>query len=860
MAYRNNFTIKNERNNKISNFMNRLDQNLLSDLSSINSNYSSNNLMDSYKFQNSNYPTDFNNYDQEEEFSNFFSNESNEEDEDTKHQTDLNHLNHFDKKDVLLKLERKKRKELENKLKQLQATMKLKQFHENEKLCKKLSNKLTNSLQNRRFEGDGSEDDEDLNHAQQTTKTISKNKFNYQSTNSYQNNYRTSNSFQTAQNNHLNEYSSNNLKFKDIDKLIKIINFKQQEAELNNLNGQMKKNSLNEDSSLNNLNNINNSQSNQANQTNLDYTAASNQLNNNNDFYFNESNLKKQIISSMKCNFNSMIQFIQNQSFSQDNFMTIQQLINLIMMQNCQFMNHQQVLLCWLQKLQFQLLRSPSYSSYSSYSSNATTTNTANNNNLLNHQQQPNEATGDNSFADTQLNDQLNCTNQQLNNNNLNAKLTSTLNNQIESSIKNNFFDNLKSHSLYHNQLNTRLKNSTAAVQNFSSSNNKLNNNSSSASKSANKISIDKLQNLRASNEFKELYSLFEKIIEQDKQVDKQSATGKLSNYHHQEFDELAGAVGGEEPKIELNSTDLNDNLHTSNNLKHQSTSSTNNLVNNSNLNSANGNASVNHLTNNINNINATVNQTVNNCSNSSSTTNKSPQINLHLPNTSNAVRKKTTTTANPQTNRKNNNSSNSDVIESINCSDDLIIKTESIRPLMAAEGRSSELSSFNTATAILQNQVKVINSSNTTSKSSISSTSSIANSSSIVVAPASSSNNSAHVLIKRPPTTGAISATTRRNFDEDTEETSDDELAISNQNQTPEINSSENEATVNSSSSSLPNVNQNSVPFVVESSSGSKIDSEQQIDEQLGFGNHAHLNGRNETEIRLSGDGEQGL
>ena len=38
--------------------------------------------------------------------------------------------------------------------------------------------------------------------------------------------------------------------------------------------------------------------------------------------------------------------------------MAIQQLINLIMMQNCQFMNHQQVLLCWLQKLQFQLCAS----------------------------------------------------------------------------------------------------------------------------------------------------------------------------------------------------------------------------------------------------------------------------------------------------------------------------------------------------------------------------------------------------------------------------------------------------------------------------------------------------------------------
>ena len=331
--------------------MNRLDQNLMSDLGSINSNYSPANLLEKFSQQaaQTGYVADeFGAYDENDEFGAFLSDRSNEEEQDVK-QTDLSWL---------LKLERKRRKGLEAKLKQLQ-TVRLKKKHENEKLCKKLSGSLTGSGGHlraglhRRFEGDGSEDD-DLANAQ--TK-ITKNRLNYQSVNYHQNNcpnnFRSSSSYQTNSMsypnhpnhsnhdlNHLNDYSSNNLKFKEIDKLIKII---KQEQVLNDLSGQMAKNSLNEDCSSSsngrrgqtkfknnnqnlfaaNLDNpsINQSINHSTNQSinSLDCVngqPAHNELSNHLSPVMGdlcENNLKKQIVQSMKSNFNSMIEFIENQ-------------------------------------------------------------------------------------------------------------------------------------------------------------------------------------------------------------------------------------------------------------------------------------------------------------------------------------------------------------------------------------------------------------------------------------------------------------------------------------------------------------------------------------------------------------------
>ena len=807
--------------------MNRIDQNLLSDLSSINSNYSSNNLLENYKYQN-NYSTtaDFNNnnddYDEEnEEFSNFLT-ESNDEDDAKPNAEQLN----LNRKDVLIQLERKKRKVLESKLKQLQASMKKKQQQDNEKLCKKLSTSLSmqsrNSLQNRRFDGDGSEDD--LNPGPKTNLISTKNKLNYQSySNNCPNNFRNQYSNQNNDLNDLNEYStsSHNLKVKEIDKLIKIIKQQQQEPGGKQLIND-DRNSLNSRSSMKHIkNNLINAT---GGSVNLDNQAFPNSMDYcpttlHNDLYLNENNLKRQIINSMKTNFNSMIEFIENQSFSQDHFMAIQQLINLIMMQNCQFMNHQQVLLCWLQKLQLCASR-PNQSYFT--------------NNHFTNNLHSIDATGDcslNQFNENQLNDQLNATAQPHLNNH---KLT-PLNNQqqIDPNVKqaNNFYDNLKSNSMYQNQLgNSKMKNSP--VQNYKLNNNKLNKNSTPTA--------DKL-NVRASNEFKELYYLIEQLIE-NREFKQQNATGKLSSFHHQEFDE-PGAVGGEvdAQKIgELNLNDLTDNhhLHQNNNIK-QSTApnGTGSLVNNSNL------------TNNVNTANHLTNGASSSTVTNTNAANKSPQmINLHLQSSTSAVRKKTTNPPTIDRARKN-----PDVIESINIPDDLIKNSETIRPFSAAEGRSSTDPSI--TTTILQNQVKSLNNATSSKMNSAITSSTSINSTSIVVAPASSTNstNTSHsLLLKRPPTTGASRLNNNANFandDNETETETDDDLAISNQNQTPEVNSSENENNVNSST--LPNTNQ-----IVESST---IDPEQQIDEQLGFGN-SHLNVRNDSEIRLSGDGEQGL
>lgn len=850
--------------------MNRLDQNLLSDLSSINSNYSSNNLLENYKYgqapssQNGNYSNAaFNNYDQmdeSEEFHNFASDQSNEED------------NQLPDLQEQLKRERRIKKNLQNRLMQLQAAMKKKQLHENEKLCKKRSNSLTgghlrNSLQNRRFEGDGSEDD-DLQNAQ--TK-ISKSRLNYQSAVNYHpnncpNNFRggggaggvASNSFQSNSlsypnghlndlNDHLNDrqYPGGNRKFMEIDKLIKII---KQEQVLNDLNGQMAKNSLNDDcsSSLNSRGSLtknqikNNNLANHAAHSNLDNQSINSldghHLMNNghhlvhqhaliaggqaNDLCLNEHHLKKQIVASMKNNFHSMIEFIESQVFAQDQFMAIQQLINLIMMQNCQFMNHQQVLLCWLQKLQFQLCasqpaRSPPVqpAAYHHLPNNLASS----------------DATGDPNalLADTPLNEhQLNgAAGQQLNN----SKITGTLNNNQPTEtnlIKNtnhSFYDNLKSHHhslppMYQNQL-SKLKNSQVPA-NFKL-NNKLK--QSSANKSA--------------SELKEMYNLIKELIE-----DKHNATGKPNNYlsHPTEFGEFGepGAVGGIEELDELG--DLTDNLHSNNLTKHQPPASASNL----------NNAAGNHLVSNgHSNIASGANSGV-------AANNKSPQMILNLPSSGPAaVRKKTTvSTVNSTVAAANQRKNAPDVIESISCSDDLIKShsTESIRPLMAAEGRSSEFNPNQPPTTLLQTQVaKTINNGGSAKISStISSSSAINGQTPIVVSAASSTNN---VLLKRPPTTGAARRNDFQNDNDDnddTEETSDDDLANRNQVTTPEAQSSENENKTANASNQLPNSNQNAVPPFLENAA---LDAEQLVDGQLGFTN---LNGRNDSEIRLSGDG----
>ena len=531
--------------------------------------------------------------------------------------------------------------------------------------------------------------------------------------------------------------------------------------------------------------------------------------------------------------------------------MAIQQLINLIMMQNCQFMNHQQVLLCWLQKLQFQLCasaRSPACPPTNAYHHAP--------NNLAG-----NDATGDPSLsttllADSQLSDQLN--GQQLNN----SKLSTTLNNQAESSLiknANNFYDNLKSHhnpSIYANQLSSG-KPKNPPLPNF-----KLN-----------KLKSSETHSLRAPKDMNDMYNMLKDLIER-----KQGATGKLNNYQSEfgEFDE-PGAVGGIEELNELG--DLADNLHANNLTASMTASMTNSLtaslakqsasagVNSANLNSnlsSNMNSNLNNnLTNNLNNpanhlISNGINNlnSINNIASTANTAvanasaNKSPQMILNLPGSA-AVRKKTTT--GPVTGQRKNAP---DVIESISCTDDLIKShsSESIRPLMAAEGRSSEFNLNQPPTTMLQNQVaKSINGSTKISStigsaisSTISSTSAI-NGQNPIVAAAASSTNGANVLLKRPPTTGA---SRRNDFDDDndTEETSDDDLANRNQATTPEAHSSENEAN-NAGTTNLPNSNQNG--GLLESST---LDAEQ-VDGQLGFAN-AHLNGRNDSEIRLSGDG----
>src|SRR5699024_452968 len=114
------------------------------------------------------------------------------------------------------------------------------------------------------------------------------------------------------------------LKFEEIDKLIKII---KQEQVLNDLNGQMAKNSLNDDcsSSLNSRGSLTNK--NQFKQNNLASHRAHSNLDNHsvnsldghlmmnnghllqphggqsNDLSLNEHHLKKQIVASMKSNF-----------------------------------------------------------------------------------------------------------------------------------------------------------------------------------------------------------------------------------------------------------------------------------------------------------------------------------------------------------------------------------------------------------------------------------------------------------------------------------------------------------------------------------------------------------------------------
>lgn len=845
MAYRN--MTKTDRN-RITSLMNRLE------------NYKYGQQQPSSSSQNGNYANAAfaNSYDQmddADEFHNYASDQSNEEDSQL---PDLQEQ---------LKRERRIKKNLQNRLMQLQAVMKKKQLQENEKLCKKLSNSLTgahhlrNSLQNRRFEGDGSEDDDDLANTQ--TK-ISKSRLNYQSAVNYHpnncpNNFRGSASNASFPSNslaypnghlndlnghHLNDratYPSGSLKFEEIDKLIKII---KQEQVLNDLNGQMAKNSLNDDcsSSLNSRGSL--TTKNQFKQNNLASHRAHSNVDNHsvnsldghlmmnnghllqphggqsNDLSLNEQHLKKQIVASMKSNFHSMIEFIESQTFSCDHFMAIQQLINLIMMQNCQFMNHQQVLLCWLQKLQFQLCNSaqpvrspPMHSAYHHHLPNNLATN---------------DATGDQStlLADTPMNEhQLNGAGQQLNNASLKMASGSALNNSqpTEASLlKNSFYDNLKSHHHHslpmyqQNQLSsTKLKNAQVPA-NF-----KLNN------------KLNKSCTNKNANELKEMYNLIKELIE-----DKHNATGKPNNFlnHPTEFGEFdePGAVGGIEELDEL--SDLTDNLHASN-------------LNGANLNNLNNHLVSNGHSNTANGAAASVN-------------NKSPQMILNLPSGasgSSAVRKKTTTVTNVNSSSNaaavvNQRKNAPDVIESISCSDDLIKShsSESIRPLMAAEGRSSEFNPNQPPTTLLPNPVaKTINNGASTKiTSTIGATSAINGQNPIVATAAASANstNNASVLLKRPPTTGASRRNDFQNDDnDDTEETSDDDLANRNQVTTPEAQSSEN----STSTSNLPPSNANTVPPFLENAT---LDADQQlVDGQLGF---ANLNGRNDSEIRLSGDG----
>lgn len=826
-------SFQNNNNNKISSLMNRLDQNL-TDLSSLNSNYSPNNYLDN-RYQNN--FADFhtqNLYEanNQDEFN--FASESNEEDEDDKH------LN----KNILLEMERKRRKALEVKLRNLQLIMKKQQLTmSNDNLYKKISDSLeNNSLQSRRFKGDGSEDDY-LTHQlnQQKTNLLSKSKLNYQNnSNNLNRNNRFNSLDRNLDNGYQNDYSINN-NLKKIDRLIKIIKQQQDDGNqlsnknmncvnnfdfANELNGNsMKKiknnlsNNLGDNQSLNSLD-IGNllNLSNLSNSSNLSNLSNQYSQSNENFFHVDDDNLK-QIIHSMKSNLNSMIEFIDNQTFSQDNnFALIQQLTNLIMMQNCQFMNHQQVLLSLLQRLQFQL-SSNVISRLSGLSRD----------NLIVRNQ-----INDHLFIDNKFNDQLS---------NANLKHLSSLNNN-ETNVKtsSNNFDNLKSNSFYQNQFNSINNN----LSHFNNTNSLpfQNNNTSSNMKMRNLKFINKLSKNAdnspiaiAPNEFNELCSLIDKIIEDKSKSLNQNATG--SNY--QEFEEQ-GAVGGTDSKIELSLSETANNL--SSKLSQQNNSTNSNLVAN-NLNNGS------HLTNGTNcstanNLNININ----------SSSNKSPQI-LHLPSNSSSVRKKP---VNPT--RKN-----PDVIESINLPDDLIKNSETIRPLMAAEGRSSEfINPAPSATNILQSKIinnSKINTSNICSTSSINSNS-ITNSISNPPNQSTSNPTNSHCLLKRPPTTGA-SRNINNNFDRNNEndtETSDDDLT-SNQNQTsPEINSSENENNLNNlQSAQLPsNGNRNSTVAFVENSfsENHNLDNEQQIDEHFAPGTH-HLNNRNDdSEIRFSGDGEQ--
>ncbi|KAK4336836.1 hypothetical protein RND71_043897 [Anisodus tanguticus] len=153
--------------------------------------------------------------------------------------------------------------------------------------------------------------------------------------------------------------------------------------------------------------------------------------------------------------------------------------------------------------------------------------------------------------------------------------------------------------------------------------------------------------------------------------------------------------------------------------------------------------------------------------------------------------------------------------------------KSETVRPLMAAEGRSSES----------QSKVLAVNN-NSKITSVVSSTISSNNASSVV--PATSSTSNGRVLLKRHPITGS----TKYNGDIDSDVSSENDSPLSSINQVEPISENEN---INSSI-----INQNQVTFV----ESSDRDNLEQKDEKRSFVNL----GRNDAEVRLSGDGEQGF
>ena len=567
--------------------------------------------------------------------------------------------------------------------------------------------------------------------------------------------------------------------------------------------------------------------------------------------------LKEHVVTFFQTRFNSSLNTLQNQSVSTNPILATQQLINSILNQNGQLLHHQQSLLVWFQELQWKLiLSSKEEMQPADPILFPTCSSRSNGDEDLLEQFLPWESTPfvfRNAFQ-TSSNHQKR-----------------TLNNQIEPGTRaNNFWDNFKSQSRQ-NQLTNFPKNcegqssvqinrpklnsmcetvgenmnvaeiiSSPSLSSSSSGNRfqkmntakKLPN--SRANKSSNMSANDSFEKQPKVNQIYLLYEMLEKLI--DEKHDRKPSKSSTMKLHGKTNSPKTFA---ERDKCKM-STVCGEEINNFNDLKNESSVD---AIHSSMTSTRSFTQSLHNGANGVNGLNVS---NVVNCAvpSLSAVSNSILNSSTNCMGCSKSVQMTALSKSCGSARKKFRNKKQIDDLSSNSISeliDNKLVSNETVRPLMAADGQSSEVVAVSTTSGLSSTNPTMI-SSNTSSASNA----------------VSSATNGTHHFLTRPPITGASRSYAKRTAEDSSGSDVDDDAEEEDGDDEDEISdSSVLMAIAEQPAEELKRV---SVSFGDNSTVCEKsalVEHRLGLDFESGIGTSVVSTG---SEVRLSGDGEQGL